>query len=63
MLTSGKIAFAICFAVVFIAAMIWSYRKDRVHDKQHFKGASRALAIIILVFIAMFLFVKMRHYI
>jgi hypothetical protein len=63
MLTTGKIAFAICFAVIFIAAMIWSYRKDSFRDKLHFKGASKTLAIIILVFVVMFLFVKMRHYI
>jgi hypothetical protein len=63
MLTSGKIAFAICFAVVFIAAMIWSYNKDSFQDKLHFKGASKTLAIIIIVLVVMFLFVKMRHYI
>lgn len=62
MLTSGKIAFAICFAVVFIIAMIWSYNKDNFSDKLHFKGASKVLAVIILVLVAMFLFVKMRHY-
>jgi len=61
-LSSGKIIFAICFAVVFIIAMIWSYRKDNFYDSIHFKGASRALIVIIVVFAAMFLFVKMRHY-
>lgn len=62
MLSSGKIIFAVCFAVVFIAAMIWSYNKDSFSNKAHFKGASKTLAIIILVFIVLFLFVKMRHY-
>lgn len=62
MLSSGKIIFAVCFALVFIGAMIWSYNKDSFSDKTHFKGASKTLAIIILVFIVMFLFVKMRHY-
>ena len=62
MLSSGKIIFAVCFAVVFIAAMIWSYNKDSFSDRLHFRGASKTLAIIILVLIILFLFVKMRHY-
>lgn len=63
MLSTGKIVFALCFVVVFVGAMIWSYRKDSFYDKLHFKGASKTLAIIVLVFVVMFLFVKMRHYI
>ncbi len=62
MLTTGKIVFAICFMVVFVGAMAWSYRKDSLSDKIHFKGASRTLVFIMLIFLAMFLFVKMRHY-
>jgi len=62
MLTTGKIVFAICFAVVFIGAMVWSYNKDSLSNKVHFKGASKTLIIILLIFLVMFLFVKMRHY-
>jgi len=63
MLTTSEIAFAICFVIVFIIGMVWAYNKDSFYDKIHFKGASKTLAIIILVLVIMFLFVKMRHYI
>lgn len=62
MLSTGKIIFAVCFAAVFIVAMVWSYNKDSFSNRIHFKGASKTLAIILLLFIVMFLFVKMRHY-
>lgn len=62
MLSTGKIIFAAIFAIAFIIAMIWSYNKDSFSNRIHFKGASKTLIVIILIFTVMFLFVKMRHY-
>jgi hypothetical protein len=61
MLTIGKMIFAACFVVVFVAAMIWSYKKDSFTNKIHFKGASKVLVIAILVLFLLFIYVKMRH--
>jgi len=57
MLTTGKIVFAVVFVVIFIIAMLWSYRKDSFTDKIHFKGASKTLLVIIFILLLMFLFV------
>lgn len=62
MFTTGKIIFATCFIVVFVAAMLWSYKKDSVTDKIHFKGSSKVLLVAILVFLVLFLYVKFRHH-
>lgn len=61
MLSSGKLIFAAIFAAVFIGAMIWSYKKDSISTKIHFKGAYRTILFILLLFLALFLFVKLRH--
>jgi hypothetical protein len=61
MFTTGKIVFALIFLVVFVLAMAWSYKKDSFSTKIHFKGATKTLLLIVLVFLALFLFVKIRH--
>ena len=62
MFTTGKLIFAITFLIIFIIAMAWSYKKDSFSNKLHFKGASKTLIFIVLVFFALFLFVKIRHF-
>lgn len=61
MFTTGKLVFAACFLVVFVVAMLWSYKKDSFSDKIHFKGASKTLIIIILVLLLLIAYVKMRN--
>lgn len=61
MLSSGKLIFASVFAIVFIGAMIWAYKKDSISNKIHFKGAYKTIFFIVLLFLALFLFVKLRH--
>jgi len=61
MLTTGKMIFAASFLVVFVVAMLWSYKKDSFTNKMHFKGASKILVITILVLLLLILYVKMRH--
>ena len=38
MFSRGQLIFAICFVVVFIIAIIYTYRKDLKLHKQHYKG-------------------------
>nr|WP_290696768.1 hypothetical protein [Lacinutrix sp.] len=38
MFSTGQLIFAICFAVVFILALIYTYRKDLKLHKQYYKG-------------------------
>lgn len=61
MFTTGKLIFALSFLVIFIVAMLWSYKKDSFSDKIHFKGASKTLIIIILVLLLLIAYVKMRN--
>jgi len=61
MFTTGKIIFALSFIVIFVVALVWSYKKDSFSTKIHYKGASKTLIFIVLVFLALFLFVKIRH--
>lgn len=62
MFSSGKLIFASIFALVFIGAMVWSYKKDSISTKLHFKGAYKTIIFILLLFLALFLFVKLRHF-
>lgn len=60
MLTRGNIIFAIVFFVVFVAAMIWAFRKDSKINSQHYKNPARTLIYILLALVALFLFIKFR---
>lgn len=62
MLTTGNIIFACVFAVAFLAAMIWSFRKDKTVNSQHYKHTSRTVVFIVLGFVILFLAVKFRNF-
>jgi len=50
MFTKGKIIFTIFFIIVFAIGMIWSYTKDKKHQKMHYNGIWKvALGIIIVI--------------
>ena len=55
MFSTGKIAFIIFFIILFVAAMIWSYRKDIKLHKKQYKGSFWVLVgfigFIILLFV------------
>ena len=60
MFTTGRIIFASLFAVAFIVLMIFSYKKDAVNNKKHYKNSAIYVAIgiittILLLFLAKFL--------
>lgn len=57
MFTQGQLIFAGCFIVVFVAAMIYVYRKDLALHKKYYKG-SYWILIAFLAFIGLLFVVK-----
>jgi cytochrome bd-type quinol oxidase subunit 1 len=57
MFTTGQLIFAICFIVVFVIIMIFSYRRDKKLHRKHYKGSFWIL-IGFLVFVGLLLLVK-----
>lgn len=60
MFSKGQIIFAICFALVFIAGMAWSYRKDVKLHQYYYKnvwvvGLGVILAITLFTIITFWL--------
>ena len=57
MFSTGQLGFAIFFVIVFIAIIIYSYRKDLPLHKKYYKGSNRVL-LGFLVFIALLIAAK-----
>jgi uncharacterized membrane protein HdeD (DUF308 family) len=57
MFSTGQLIFAICFAVVFIVALIYTYRKDLKLHRQHYKGTVWVL-LAFIGFIALIAAIK-----
>jgi hypothetical protein len=57
MFTPGQINFAIFFIVVFVAAMIYVYRKDLSLHKKYYKGSYKIL-LAFLTFIGLLFVLK-----
>ncbi|MFK5880374.1 MAG: hypothetical protein QM478_12865 [Flavobacteriaceae bacterium] len=54
MFTSGQKIFAVIFAIVFAAAMVWTYRKDLKLHKVHYKNTyvvGLSILAVILLFV------------
>jgi len=51
--STGQIAFIIFFIVVFIAALSWSYLRDKRSNTRHYRGSWKVLIIVILVMAAL----------
>jgi hypothetical protein len=62
MFTTGRIIFVIVFLLVFIAALIWGYRREKNINKIHFNKTYKILITLILAFIGLFLIVKIRKF-
>ena len=62
MFSQGQITFAIFFVIVFIIAMIYTYRKDIQLHKVFYKGSYRVL-LGFLAFIGLLFVIKvyMKH--
>lgn len=57
MFTPGRIVFASLFVVVFVAAMIFSYKKDAKRNKKYYQNAALYTAIgIVTTILLLFLF-------
>lgn len=58
MFTKGQLIFAILFLIVFIAAMVYTYRKDLDLHRKYYKGSVWVLIAFIsfLIFIAVIKF-------
>lgn len=54
----GQIAFVIFFAAIFIAAQIWSYRKDKSTNRKYYSGAWKVLLALIAVLVSLFFLMK-----
>lgn len=57
MFTTGRIAFVVFFIVCFVAALVYSYRKDAALHHKFYKGSYRVL-IGFLIFIAILFAIK-----
>jgi len=56
--TAGQIAFVIFFAVVFIAAQIYSYRKDKAANSRNYSGSWKVLIALVAVLVSLFFVMK-----
>ena len=57
MFTTGRIIFASLFVVVFVAAMILSYKKDAKRNKKYYQnGALYTVIGIVVTVLLLFLF-------
>jgi hypothetical protein len=59
MFTTGRIIFTLCFIAAFAAYLIWAYVKDAQLQKRYYKGAGYILLILIGIWLAFFMFVKL----
>ena len=48
MFTTGQLIFAAFFVIVFVAVMIYAYRKDLKLHKRYYKGSLWVLLVFIL---------------
>lgn len=58
MFTSGQLIFAAFFVIVFVAIMIYAYRKDLQLHRRYYKGSLRILAVFILFIITIVIIKK-----
>jgi len=62
MFSTGRIIFVVFFVVVFVAGLVWAYKKDSGITKIHFKKPYIVLLSIIIFLTILFLIVKMRKF-
>jgi membrane protein YdbS with pleckstrin-like domain len=58
--STGQLIFAACFVVAFIAAMVWSYARDKKMNKVHYRKVYMILVGIIVIFSILYAIIKMR---
>lgn len=58
MFTPGRIIFASVFLLVFVVALVWSYRKELKINRVHYKKAYLILVGLILFIVLQYFIVK-----
>jgi hypothetical protein len=61
MFSKGQIIFAVVFFIVFVVGISYAYFKDKIGNKDFFKGSYKILVFILFVFVALFGLVKLKH--
>jgi hypothetical protein len=62
MFTPGRIAFIIVFVTAFAIMLIWAYRRESALNKVQFVKVYRILLAMLLIFLTLFLVVRVRKY-
>ncbi len=62
MFTTGRIVFTLFFLVLFIASLIYAYRKDLQTNRIHFPKSYRIIIVIMLIFSCLFLIIKIKSW-
>lgn len=62
MFTTGRIVFTLIFLVLFIASMLYAYRKDIKTTQVHFPKSYRIIVVIMLIFSVLFLIIKLKSW-
>ncbi len=62
MFTTGRIIFVAFFLLIFVIAMVWSYKKEKRITQIHFKKSYKILIALILFFVIQFIIVKIRKF-
>ena len=57
----GQIAFVIFFVVIFIAAQIYSYRKDKSTNRKYYSGSWKVLIALAAVLVSLFFILRMAQ--
>ena len=53
MFTTGRIIFAVLFALTFIGFMVFSYKKDAKNHQKYYKNSAKYVAIALVIVIAL----------
>lgn len=62
MFTTGRIIFVAFFLLIFVIAMVWSYKKEKSITQIHFKKSYKILIALVLFFVIQFIIVKIRKF-
>lgn len=62
MFTTSRIIFVAFFLLIFVIAMVWSYKKEKSITQIHFKKSYKILIALVLFFVIQFIIVKIRKF-
>jgi hypothetical protein len=62
MFSKGQIVFSVVFFLLFVIMIVLAYRTDKKNNKAMFKGSYKVLLFAVLVFLALYGLVKLKHW-